>query len=127
MFIYVLQTGSSVVQVKARDADIGSNADIRYRLQKGAFDDFSIDNETGIVYVASKLDYDRRNTYNIEVVATDLGIPSMSGTTLLTINTININDKLPYFVPATQKAEVSSKLHRQINYVHNYRRNNKFV
>ncbi|KAK9728307.1 Cadherin domain [Popillia japonica] len=101
-----MSIGSSVVQVKARDADIGSNADIRYRLQKGAFDDFSIDNETGIVYVASKLDYDRRNTYNIEVVATDLGIPSMSGTTLLTINTININDKLPYFVPATQKAEV---------------------
>lgn len=101
-----MYTGTSVVQLKATDADIGTNAEVRYKLQKGAFDDFTIDNETGIVYIASKLDYDRRNTYNVEAVASDLGTPSMSGTTLVTINVINANDKLPYFVPTTQKAEV---------------------
>lgn len=81
---------------------------IKYYIQKGAVDDFAIDMQTGEVKIASKLDYDRRNTYNIEVLAVDQGTPSMTGTTTLTINVINTNDKLPYFVPVTQKAEVSN-------------------
>ncbi|XP_017767839.1 PREDICTED: cadherin-87A isoform X2 [Nicrophorus vespilloides] len=98
--------GSSVIQVNATDADVGLNADVLYKLTKGSLDDFNIDPESGIVTVSSKLDYDRRNTYNIEVVATDKGSPALTGTATLTVNIINTNDKLPYFVPTTQKAEV---------------------
>lgn len=46
----------------------------RYRVQQGSFDDFAIDNETGLVTIARKLDFDRRNHYSIEVVASDLGM-----------------------------------------------------
>lgn len=45
----------------------------RYRIQQGSFDDFVIDNKTGLVTIGKKLDYDRRNTYQIEIVAADLG------------------------------------------------------
>lgn len=45
----------------------------RYRIQQGSFDDFAIDNETGLVTISRKLDFDRRNQYRIEVVASDLG------------------------------------------------------
>lgn len=34
------------------------------------------------------------------------GIPSLSATTTLSMNIINSNDKDPYFIPATQRAEV---------------------
>ncbi|XP_071055461.1 cadherin-87A [Onthophagus taurus] len=97
---------TSVLKIKAHDADVGLNAEIRYKFQKGSFEDFSINNESGVVTVSSKLDYDRRKTYHIEVVATDLGEPSLTGTTTLIVNIINTNDKLPYFVPTTQKTEV---------------------
>lgn len=45
----------------------------RYRIQQGSFDDFTIDNTTGLVSIARKLDYDKRESYRIEVVASDLG------------------------------------------------------
>nr|CAD7588330.1 unnamed protein product [Timema genevievae] len=99
--------GTSVEQTQATDADSGVNADLSYVIQKGGYEDFSIDNETGLVKVASNLDYDRRNIYNIEIIAVDHGIPSLTGTTTLTVNIVNSNDKDPYFLPPTQRAEVS--------------------
>lgn len=61
------------------------------------------------MFVSRKLDYDKRNTYEIEVIAMDMGTPSLSGTATLTVNIMNSNDKDPYFTPATQHAEVSEK------------------
>ena len=82
----------------------------RYRIQKGSLDDFRIDENTGEVFVSRKLDYDRQNTYQIEVLATDLGTPSLSGTATLTVSIVNSNDKDPYFSPVTQHAEVGIRL-----------------
>lgn len=45
----------------------------RYRIQHGSFDDFIIDNQTGLITIARKLDYDKRENYRVEVVASDLG------------------------------------------------------
>lgn len=93
--------------MEATDADNGVNAEIEYFIQKGAYEDFQIDNTSGTVVVSSKLDFDRRNTYNIEIIAVDHGSPSLTGTTTLTVNVINTNDKLPYFIPTTQTTEVN--------------------
>ncbi|XP_046393425.1 cadherin-87A-like [Ischnura elegans] len=99
--------GTTVDQAFATDEDSGINANLGYRIQKGSFDDFSIDEKTGILTVSNKLDYDRRNVYTIEVIAADKGTPALTGTTTITVNILNSNDKMPYFKPATQKAEVS--------------------
>ncbi|XP_049820113.1 cadherin-87A isoform X2 [Aethina tumida] len=101
-----LPEGSSIIQLQATDADMGLNAEIEYSIQKGSYDDFSIDNTTGLIKIVNKLDFDRRNTYNLEITAEDHGEPPLTGTTTLTINVINTNDKMPYFKPTTQKAEV---------------------
>ncbi|KAJ4434750.1 hypothetical protein ANN_23319, partial [Periplaneta americana] len=98
--------GTSIEQVMATDADSGVNAQIKYRIQKGGFEDFGINEESGIVTIANKLDYDRRSTYNIEVIAVDGGTPVLTGTTTLTVTVLNSNDKDPYFDPSTQRAEV---------------------
>nr|XP_026497199.1 cadherin-87A-like isoform X1 [Vanessa tameamea]XP_026497200.1 cadherin-87A-like isoform X2 [Vanessa tameamea] len=100
--------GTEVAAVRATDLDSGVNAEIKYGIQKGALDSFVVDNVTGVVTVASKLDFDRKNTYRIQIVATDMGIPSLTGTTELTIHVINVNDKKPSFTPPVQRAEVSA-------------------
>lgn len=110
VYYYYYYLGTSILKVEATDADNGENAVIEYFIIRGAYDDFKIDNTTGVLYVAQKLDYDRRNTYNIEVVAVDHGEPSLTGTSNVTVTVININDKMPYFVPATQKVEVRFKI-----------------
>lgn len=47
----------------------------RYRIQQGSFDDFVIDNQTGSISIARKLDYDKRENYRVEIVAADMGKP----------------------------------------------------
>ncbi|KAG8232454.1 hypothetical protein J437_LFUL012378, partial [Ladona fulva] len=51
--------GKTVDQTFATDDDTGINANLYYKVQKGSYDDFNIDEKTGIVTVANKLDYDR--------------------------------------------------------------------
>ncbi|XP_027213278.2 cadherin-87A [Penaeus vannamei] len=99
--------GSVVEQVSASDADTGANAMLTYRIHRGGYDDFAIDGGTGIISVARKLDYDKRESYDIEIVATDGGIPRLTSTTTLTVSVINNNDKSPYFTPTTQRTQVS--------------------
>ena len=73
------QTGVIVEQVKATDADFGANAEISYRIQKGAYDDFAIDPKTGEVTLSGRLNFDTRSSYQLEIVAMDGGEPSLSG------------------------------------------------
>lgn len=65
--------GAIIATVSAHDSDSGSNADIKYHIQKGAFDDFIIDEITGAIRVVKKLDYDNHRNYSIEIIAYDGG------------------------------------------------------
>ncbi|XP_045535482.1 cadherin-87A [Papilio machaon] len=100
--------GTEVAVVHATDLDSGINSQFTYAVQKGALDSFSLHPHSGVLTVAAKLDYDKRNTYRIQIIATDMGIPSQTGTTELTIHVINVNDKKPIFTPSVQRAEVSA-------------------
>ncbi|KAL7306286.1 hypothetical protein TKK_0001717 [Trichogramma kaykai] len=103
----LVKPGSLVKELSATDADDGLNAEVVYRIQRGAFNDFIVNETNGAVLVARKLDYDIRSTYHVEVVAFDKGSPSLTGTSTLVINVENSNDKPPYFVPEIQRAEVT--------------------
>lgn len=102
-----LPVGSIIDRVEAMDLDKGENAEVVYRFQQGSFDDFQINNRTGDIVLTRKLDFDRRNAYHIEVVAADMGTPSLSGSATVTINILNSNDKAPSFTPNTQRGEVA--------------------
>ena len=73
------EVGVIVEQVKATDADYGINAELTYRIQQGAYDDFAIDETTGEVTLSGKLNFDTRPEYQLEIVAVDGGEPSLSG------------------------------------------------
>lgn len=104
---FISRPGTRVEQLNATDLDTGENAEIVYRIQQGSFNDFHVDNRSGVVTIAKPLDYDVRPSYTLEIVASDKGIPSLSGTATMTINVVNSNDKAPYFTPTTQRAEIS--------------------
>lgn len=114
------EIGTSIETVVADDADTGINSELVYKIEKGAFEDFGINNKTGVVVVSGKLDYDRRSSYMLHIIAIDGGTPALTGTTTLSIAIVNTNDKLPFFSPTTQRAEikedaqVGTEVHRLI-------------
>ena len=98
-------------QVTASDNDEGINAQVEYTLDPvsntgGAF---LIDPTTGSISVFSQLDADSPATssFNLKVVATDKGEGSRTGTCLVLITVLDVNDKDPVFSLTTYTASIS--------------------
>ncbi|XP_042548928.1 protocadherin Fat 4, partial [Dipodomys spectabilis] len=98
--------GSSVLQVAAADADEGTNADIRYRLQDEGTP-FQMDPETGLITVREPLDFEARRQYALTVQAMDRGVPSLTGRAEALIRLLDVNDNDPVvkfrYFPATSR------------------------
>ena len=78
-------TGVVIEQVQATDADYGANAEITYRIDKGAYDDFAIDPASGEVTLSGRLNFDTRQYYELDIIAVDGGEPSLSGEFIILI------------------------------------------
>ncbi|XP_023247590.1 neural-cadherin, partial [Copidosoma floridanum] len=86
--------GTSILKVKATDADSGVNAEIDYLVSD---DHFSVDSN-GLIVNNKQLDADNNNAYyEFIVTAKDKGVPSKSGTATVRIYTKNKNDEEPKF------------------------------
>nr|KAF6346486.1 FAT atypical cadherin 4 [Pipistrellus kuhlii] len=98
--------GASVLQVAAADADEGTNADIRYRLQDEGTP-FQMDPETGLITVREPLDFEARRQYSLTVQALDRGVPSLTGRAEALIQLLDVNDNDPVvkfrYFPATSR------------------------
>ncbi|XP_041697235.2 protocadherin-1-like isoform X2 [Coregonus clupeaformis] len=90
--------GHSVLQVKASDADMGTNREIDYSLHQ-ASDAIQrllhIDISTGIIYVKGLVDREEENFLKLFVIAKDRGPNSKSSKVLVTINIKDQNDNAP--------------------------------
>lgn len=93
--------GTFVMQVKAFDADAGANSRILYHIVDGNHDNaFIIEPAfSGIVKTNIVLDREIRDLYSLKVIATDEGIPQMTGTTTIRIHIVDVNDNQPTFPP----------------------------
>ena len=90
-------SGSTVVQVKATDADEGRNAQIKYRLDGSDTSAFHIDEDNGTITTVSKLDYETKTNYSFIVIARDQGAGDSFANTTVTVNVIDVNDNAPVF------------------------------
>ncbi|KAK0085585.1 hypothetical protein PV325_004823 [Microctonus aethiopoides] len=89
-----ISLGTSILKVKATDADSGANADIEYLVSD---DHFSVDSN-GLIVNNKQLDADNNNAYyEFVVTAKDRGNPSKTGTATVRIYTKNKNDEEPKF------------------------------
>uniref|UniRef100_A0A6P7F7B9 Protein dachsous n=1 Tax=Diabrotica virgifera virgifera TaxID=50390 RepID=A0A6P7F7B9_DIAVI len=93
--------GEFVLQVVASDADEGANSRILYHIVDGNHDNaFKIEPAfSGILKTNIVLDREIRDLYRLTVIATDEGVPQMTGTARIRINVVDINDNQPTFPP----------------------------
>ncbi|XP_074840113.1 protocadherin Fat 3 isoform X2 [Carettochelys insculpta] len=90
---------TSIAQVTATDADIGSNGEFYYYF-KNKVDLFSVHPTSGVISLSGRLNYDEKNRYDLEVLAVDRGMKlygnnGVSSTAKLYVHIERINEHAP--------------------------------
>ena len=97
---------SPVATISATDRDIGTNAILSYRFENvSAAGNFSL-SPAGILMLTSPLDFEQTQIYLFTAVATDGGIPALSGLVAVNITVVDENDNTPVFGEAFYRAGV---------------------
>ena len=94
---------SSVFQFQATDLDLGYNATTQYTLLTMSTP-FSVDSKTGITRLTGPLNQD---TYNLNVLATDIQNSSMNDTTSLNVIVLSTSNTAPQFPQIISSITVS--------------------
>ncbi|NXG16849.1 CAD17 protein, partial [Grallaria varia] len=81
-----------VMTVEAYDPEGDS---VRYSLEGDVNKWLRIDSATGQVYTTSRLDREQKETYTVEVVASEMNNAAQKSKTLLTLHLLDVNDNLP--------------------------------
>lgn len=107
--------GSNVLRVKAKDDDTGVNSMLHYSLQASgnfaaALDYVWIDSYAGTLYTKRPLNYEVVPTIAVVVVAVDSGTPARTGSALVTLSVIDINDHVPTFESSSHDVTLSGTL-----------------
>ncbi|XP_053711047.1 protocadherin-23 isoform X2 [Synchiropus splendidus] len=91
---------TSVLQVFAFDDDSGINGQIEYSIISGNHNDaFVLDSTEGILRTNVLLDHEITSSYRLVLQATDRGSPSLSSTTTVTVQVVDVNDNSPAIPP----------------------------
>ncbi|XP_014359554.2 cadherin-89D isoform X1 [Papilio machaon] len=118
--------GSVVTRVYANDSDLISNGNglILYSLpqRKNQMNIFSIDSKEGIITTTGRLDYESQSVYNVTVVASDLGSPSLSSTAIVMLTVKDVPDEIevsdkPVFISRYYELEIEENVHTPVELV----------
>ncbi|XP_038617667.1 protocadherin Fat 3 isoform X2 [Tachyglossus aculeatus] len=90
---------TSIAQVTATDADIGSNGEFYYYF-KNKVDLFSVHPTSGVISLSGRLNFDEKNRYDLEVLAVDRGMKlygnnGVSSTAKLYVHIERVNEHAP--------------------------------
>uniref|UniRef100_H3D609 Si:dkey-22o22.2 n=1 Tax=Tetraodon nigroviridis TaxID=99883 RepID=H3D609_TETNG len=93
--------GTIVTQVTASDADSGQNGRLSYSIsrQSDPLGQFLVD-QSGWVLLAGSLDREKTSQHRILLLATDAGTPALTGTAVLIVTVLDVNDNGPEFEAA---------------------------
>ncbi|XP_076279539.1 cadherin-related tumor suppressor fat [Lasioglossum baleicum] len=101
-------SGGFVIQVKAYDADTPPyNDQVRYFLKEGDTDLFRINASTGDICLLRPLDRELVQEYTLTLVAMDTGSPPLTGSGIVRIVVLDVNDHSPEFTRQEYKATVT--------------------
>ncbi|XP_078117476.1 protocadherin gamma-C5-like [Sander vitreus] len=94
--------GALIVQTKATDMDDGQNGEIEYTFGAHTSDIvlsvFSIDHESGTVFLKGKLDFEATANYELDISAKDKGSPRMEGHCTVHVEVVDVNDNAPEII-----------------------------
>ena len=103
--------GQTVVLLTATDLDEGDNGKVTYKIVNNFGGKFRIDSKSGRLSVASDLDYEEQEKYNIEVQASDNSQTShRMSSTMVIVNLIDINDNAPVIVPKSSNVSIPENI-----------------
>nr|CAD7427729.1 unnamed protein product [Timema monikensis] len=89
--------GTVVSKVSANDSDFPGNGNglLLFNIPYGSDggDVFAVDSKEGIIRTVGKLDFETQASYNVSVVASDLGNPSLSSTAVLSVNVVDVHEE----------------------------------
>ncbi|RVE67603.1 hypothetical protein OJAV_G00104590 [Oryzias javanicus] len=89
-------TGHVIFQAKASDPDEGLNGVVVYSLRENPRGLFHIHEKHGLITLTGPLEAST-NSYEIEVTASDLGVPQRASTLSLMVSVYDVNDNSPVF------------------------------
>ncbi|KAM8879835.1 protocadherin-23 [Spinachia spinachia] len=106
--------GARMVQVSARDPDLGTNGMLRYDIISGnSKGHFKLNLQSGLLVVNHSLDYEEDPKYTLTIRASD-GVESSEqrkvAFTVVFISVLDENDNTPYFVFPTVNCSVPENL-----------------
>uniref|UniRef100_A0A3Q2P195 Protocadherin 2 alpha a 15 n=1 Tax=Fundulus heteroclitus TaxID=8078 RepID=A0A3Q2P195_FUNHE len=91
--------GTTVVKINATDLDSERNGEVVYSFSNSVnrkfFKLFEINPSTGEITVKGLIDYEEREKYQLEIEASDKGLPPLSAQKSITIKIIDLNDNAP--------------------------------
>ncbi|CAL8390141.1 unnamed protein product [Gadus morhua 'NCC'] len=96
--------GAFITTVEARDADLGNNGKITYRLLDGVLmgspvNTFvSLNSVTGSIYALRSFNYEVMKVFEIHVQASDGGLPQLQTRALIRLRVLDQNDNLPTII-----------------------------
>lgn len=103
--------GTSVVALRATDADSGSNADLRYSITDVTIDVFAVNETSGVIFVSDHLDFEGLKSYSFEVTVSDLAEEnSRMDTARVEITITDSNDHSPVFNQSEYSAVIRENL-----------------
>uniref|UniRef100_A0A3Q3JN87 Cadherin domain-containing protein n=1 Tax=Monopterus albus TaxID=43700 RepID=A0A3Q3JN87_MONAL len=102
--------GTSVIKLKATDADDGFNGDVKYsfgsRTPDFVLSTFEINDVSGEIVLQGTLDYEISKSYLIDITAKDKGVPEMEGHCRVQLDVEDINDNAPEIVLTSKPSPV---------------------
>ncbi|CAN2391289.1 homophilic cell adhesion via plasma membrane adhesion molecules, partial [Pristimantis euphronides] len=106
--------GASIFSFQAKDMDSEDNAKITYStMSKNNNEDplssfISMNPVTGVIYAQRSFDYEKHKEFNVEIIATDNGSPSLNSSTTLRICIVDQNDNSPLILYPSPEADSST-------------------
>ncbi|XP_051936515.1 protocadherin alpha-C2-like [Hippocampus zosterae] len=106
--------GSLVIDLNATDLDEGSNSDLTYSYSlytpEKTRETFNLNPSTGEITVKGMLNYEDFRIYDMEVIAADRGINSLSGQCTIKIQIEDMNDNHPEISIKSFQSPVSENI-----------------
>ncbi|XP_029297315.1 LOW QUALITY PROTEIN: protocadherin Fat 4 [Cottoperca gobio] len=89
-------TGHVIFQAKASDPDEGTNGVVAYSLKQNPKGLFHIHEKHGLITLTGPLEV-TTISYEVEVIASDMGVPQHTSSLILIISVYDVNDNSPVF------------------------------
>ena len=99
--------GTTVGVVRATDRDNGQGGIVTFTLGKGNFKESFDISDDGVITTAKLLDFEEKEMFELEVIATDTGSPSLSNVHAFTVNLVDVNDNFPRFPTNSISGQIS--------------------